>query len=92
MKKYFITGLVILLPVALTLAIVVFIFNLLTVPFLGMVKAIFDHYDLFAKGFLFLNAEQIENLAAKLLILISLLFITLGLGLIARWFFFRRSR
>ena len=91
MKKYFITGLVILLPVALTFAIVVFIFNLLTVPFLGVVKTVFDRYNLFENGFLFLNAEQIQNLAAQLLILISLFAITIVLGFIARWFFFRAT-
>jgi uncharacterized membrane protein len=89
MKKYFITGLVILLPLALTIAIVVFIFNLLTVPFLGIVKAVFDRYNLFEGGFLFLNTDQIQNLVAQILILTSLFFIAIGLGFIARWFFFK---
>lgn len=89
MKKYFITGLVILLPLALTIAIVAFIFNLLTVPFLGIVKAVFDRYHLFESGFLLLNADQIQNLIAQLLILVSLFFIVIGLGFIARWFFFK---
>jgi uncharacterized membrane protein len=89
MKKYFITGLVILLPVALTLAIVIFIFNLLTVPFLGLVKAVFGHYHLLEEGFLLLSARHIQNLVAKILILISLFFIVIGLGFIARWFFFK---
>ena len=52
MKKYFITGLVILLPVALTLAIVIFLFNFLTQPFVGIVQSIFDYYHLFENGFL----------------------------------------
>lgn len=89
MKRYFITGLVILLPVALTIAIVSFIFNLLTVPFLGMIKVCFGGHTLFTHGFLFLNAEQVQNLAAQLLILVSLLALAFGLGFIARWFFFR---
>lgn len=89
MKRYFITGLVILLPVALTIAIVSFIFNLLTVPFLGIIKAIFGEHDLFTQGFLFLNAEQMQNLVVQLLILGSLFVLALGLGFIARWFFFR---
>ena len=88
MKKYFITGLVILLPLALTLAIVIFIFNLLTGPFLGVVKTIFDHYHLFEKGFLFLSADQIQTLFAQILIIASLFSIVIGLGFIARWFFF----
>ena len=89
MKKYFVTGLVILLPLALTVAILVFIFNLLTVPFLGIVKTVFDRYDLFEHGFLFLNPDQFQNLIAQILILISLFFIAIGLGFIARWFFFK---
>lgn len=89
MKKYFITGLIILLPLTLTIAIVLFVFNLLTVPFLGIVKAVFDHYHLFEKGFFFLNANQIQNILAQILIFISLFIIVIALGYIARWFFFR---
>lgn len=88
MKKYFITGLVILLPLALTLAIVTFIFNFLTVPFLGIVKAVFDRYHLFEEGFLFLTADQIQTLFAQILILGSLFILVIGLGFIASWFFF----
>jgi uncharacterized membrane protein len=88
-KKYFITGLVILLPLALTIAIVVFIFNLLTTPFLGVVKTVFDRYDLFETGFLFFKADQLQSFIAQLLILVSLFLLTVGLGFIARWFFFR---
>lgn len=89
MKKYFITGLVILLPLALTTAIVLFIFNLLTVPFLGIVNAVFDRYHLFEGGFFLLNTDQVQNLSAQLLILVSLFFLAIGLGFIARWFFFK---
>ena len=89
MKKYFITGLVILLPLALTILIIVFIFNLLTNPFLGLVRTVFYHYGLFEKGFLFLNADQLQNLVAQFLILSCLFVITIILGVIARWFFFR---
>lgn len=91
MKKYFVTGLVILLPLALTIAIVVFIFNLLTVPFLGIVKVFFDRYPILEQGFLFLNAEQVQNLVAKFLILASLFVITIVLGYVARWFFFHAT-
>ena len=89
MKKVFITGLVIALPLALTIVIVIFIFNLLTGPFLGIVKTVFDHYHLFEEGILFLTPNQIQNLVAKLLILTSLFFIIIGLGYLARWFLFK---
>jgi uncharacterized membrane protein len=88
MKKIFVAGLVILLPVALTLAIVIFFFNLLTGPFLGIVKAVFGQYHFFDKGFLFLNADQVQTLFAQILILASLFLLVIGLGFIARWFFF----
>lgn len=88
MKKYFITGLVILLPVALTLAIVSFIFNLLTEPFVGIVKAIFTHFGIFTSGFLFLTPDQIQKYSGQLIVLVLLFFFTAGLGFLARWFFF----
>lgn len=88
MKKYFITGLVILLPLALTFAIIVFLFNFLTTPFLGIVQTIFNHYDLFKTGFWFLSSTQLQTLIAQVLILFFLFFFTLLLGYIAHWFFF----
>lgn len=87
-RAYFITGLAILLPAALTLLIVIFIFNLLTEPFVGIVKSILDHYNLLDSGFLFLSAEQTQRYFGRLIILVLLFFFTVGLGLLARWFFF----
>lgn len=87
MKKYFVTGLIILLPVALTLAIVVFLFNLLTEPFAGIVKAFLTHYNLLNNGFLFLSPDQAQKYISQVIILILLFFVTVGLGFIARWFF-----
>lgn len=87
MKKYFITGLVILLPIALTFAIVVFIFNLLTEPFAGAVKAIFTRYELLSNGIFFLSADQVQQLVSQILILIFIFFATVALGLIARGVF-----
>jgi len=87
-KTYFITGLVILLPLALTLAIVIFIVNMLTAPFLDVVKAFFDHYSLFQEGFLFLTSNQVQKIISQIIILALLFFSTVGLGVLARWFFF----
>jgi len=88
MKKYIVTGLVILLPLALTLAILIFFFNLLTEPFVGVVRAVFDYLGLFTNGFLFISAGQLQTFIAQLIILVILFFFTVLLGLIARWFFF----
>jgi uncharacterized membrane protein len=88
MKKYFITGVVLLLPLALTLAIVLFIVNFLTEPFVGIVKALLDHYGLFGNGLLFLTSDQVQKYFSQLIILILLFFCTVGLGFLAKWFFF----
>ena len=87
LKTYFITGVVILLPLALTLAIVSFIFNLLTEPFIGIMKSVFEKNNLIEYSFLFLSADQVQQYTSQLLILILLFFSTVGLGFIARWFF-----
>lgn len=88
MKKYFITGLVFLLPMALTIAIIIFIFNLLTNPFVGIVRSFLDYFGLLESNFFFLTSEQIQNIVSKIIILILLFFFTLFLGFVARWFFF----
>lgn len=89
MKKTFITGLVILLPLAVTLAVVIFIFNLLTDPFAGFVSHILDRYDLLETDFFFATGREIQFFFSKVLILIFLFFFTVLLGAIARYFFFR---
>jgi len=87
MKKYFITGLVTLLPLALTFVIVMFLVNFLTQPFVDLVKGIFDQYGLMQKGFLFFSAAQIQRIVSQFFILVFLFFLTVGLGVVARWFF-----
>jgi len=89
MKKYFITGLVILLPLAVTIAVVFFVVNFLTKPFIGFVSQFLSQTALKEMGVLFLNSEQVLLYGSKLVILIGLFLLTLILGLIARWFFFK---
>ncbi len=89
MKKYFVTGLVILLPLAVTIAIVVFIVNFLTGPFVNGASRFFDYYGWFGNGFLFLSSEQLIRYSSKILILLILFGFTLMLGMITRWFFIR---
>lgn len=86
MKRYFVTGVVLLLPLAMTLAIVVFIVNFFTDPFVGIVRGVFEHYGLFQRGLLFLSANQIQVYISKLLILLLLFFFTVLLGMLTRWF------
>lgn len=79
MKRYFVTGLIILLPLALTVAVLVFIFNFLTEPFVGIVEAVMVRYDLN-------SYMEIGRGLSKVVILISLFFFTVLLGMLTRWF------
>lgn len=87
MKKYFITGLVILLPLAVTLAVIVFIFNLLTEPFAGALSALLRHYNLLDSGFFIFSGKQLQFFISQIFVLLFMFFFTVLLGFIARWFF-----
>lgn len=89
MKKFFLTGLAILLPLAVTIAVVVFIVNFLTKPFVGFVSQFLSQTALKEIGFLFFSPQQVLLYGSKLIILIALFLITIILGFIARWFLFR---
>jgi uncharacterized membrane protein len=85
MKKYFITGLVLLLPLTLTIIIVLFVFNLLTEPFVGLVSNFLRHYGLFSHGIL--GNDETIIVFSRILILILLFFFTVFLGILGRLVF-----
>ena len=87
MKKYFITGLVILLPLAVTVAVVVFLVNFFTKPFFGVVSSAIKNIPGISQGIFIFSEDQIITYLSKVLILVLLFFCTLALGYIARWFF-----
>ncbi len=89
MKRYFLTGIAILLPLALTLWIVGFIIDLLTGPFLGITEQILSAIGLEGVPFLFLNSHQVVTVISKALILVFMVAFIVGIGAIARYFFFR---
>lgn len=89
MKKYFITGLIVLLPLVVTIAVVVFLVNFLTKPFIGFVSAILAQFDIINKGFLFLTPEQTIKYGSQILILVVLFFVTVVIGIITKWFFIK---
>jgi uncharacterized membrane protein len=90
MKKYLITGLAILLPLAITIAFLFFLINFLTEPFTGAVSGLLDKWNFIQQDFAFLSREQIIRYISKLLTLAVLFIVTLGLGMIARWLFIRQ--
>ena len=83
-KKYFLTGLVLLMPAVLTLMIIIFVIDFFTAPFLD-----------FVKDLLFKLEQPIAlhpaffTFVARIIIIILLCFFIFLLGVIARWFFFR---
>lgn len=87
MKKLFTTGLIILLPVALTLMLVSFLVNVLTNPFLGVVKATLERYHLLKTPFF--SHPEVVLLLSKLLILFFLFLTVLLIGVVGRWIFIR---
>ncbi len=79
MKKYFLTGLVILLPVAITIAVIHYLINFFTTPFVHLVST-------FLRTTYFTASEFVIVALSKCLILICLFFFILGLGMLTRWF------
>lgn len=84
MKKYFLTGLVTLLPVAVTIWIITIVVRFLTKPFMGVVT----HFLHKLPKFGILTSERGIQTISQILILIGLFIFTISLGLIARRFFF----
>jgi len=89
MKKYFVTGVVVLLPLALTFWIVTFIVNILTKPFLGIAETLLRTIGLNGVSFLFLSADQILSFASQALVLLFLFLVIVGIGIVGRHFFFK---
>jgi len=89
LKKHFVTGFVILLPLAVTIAVIAFVVNFLTKPFMGMISTVLERLHISDNGLLFLSHDQVIKYSSKLLILALLFLLTILLGMLARWFFIR---
>lgn len=89
MKRNFLTGLVILVPIALTLIIVLLIVDLLTQPFMGMMESLLKALPFYEKGYPFFNSDYALRVWSRIAILISLFLAILLLGIFARWFIFK---
>lgn len=85
LKKYFVTGVVILFPLALTLAIALFVIDFLTQPFTGFAEAIFGHYFV---NDLNISNPHIQHILSVIAVLFFLVAFTVSLGALARWVFF----
>ena len=88
MKKNFLTGLVILVPFALTILIVLLIVDLLTQPFVGAVQGFLNQSSIFHRNLPLFSSEYAIRAWSRILILVMLFASILLLGLFARWFLF----
>ena len=87
MKKYFLTGLVLILPLAVTILVLVFVLDLLTEPFVGLVKDLFlaFHEQL---GPLTKHPKMLLFIG-RVTVLILMLLTIFFLGFLGRRFFFK---
>lgn len=82
-KKYFATGLIILLPIAVTIVLVTFVINFITHPFVGLFEGFFEGSSFYIKY------KSFVHFGMQLFFLAALIFFTLALGMMARAVFFR---
>jgi uncharacterized membrane protein len=88
MKKYFLTGLVTLLPLAVTIWVVHFILTFLTKPFIGIMRALAELLPIRSLGFI--SKESFIRAISPFLVLIFLFLLMFFLGFVARRFFFEK--
>jgi uncharacterized membrane protein len=87
-KKYFFTGLIVLLPVVLTIVIMVFLFDFFTTPFMGPVASLLK----LAETHFSIAIPSIINIfLARLIALILLSVFVLLLGMVAQWIVMRNT-
>jgi len=88
MRKYFFTGLAILLPLILTILVAIFVINILTAPFAGMIRSFLSQFD-FIQGLVMLNNPQVLETISRILGLIFFILFVFLIGVLGRWVFFR---
>jgi uncharacterized membrane protein len=87
MKKYFITGLITLLPFALTVFLVIYLVDLMTGPFVGFVEELIISFEV-KRGVVLTNHDFIVLFLSRLITIVFLVVFIFFLGFCARKFFF----
>lgn len=85
-KKYFLTGLVILLPIVVTAIAVYFAFNLITKPLYGIITGLLHYYGV-SNSLPFLQSEQALYIFSKIMSFIILVSLTIAAGSLGRSYF-----
>lgn len=86
MKKIFLAGLAVIIPIFITIAIFVFIIELITTPFLHGTEQLLMIFD---KDSVIKDHPHILKLVARIIIIIGLVFLTILAGLLTRHFILR---
>jgi len=86
MKKYFLTGLIILLPIALTIIIAIWLFDLLTDPFVGIVENMIISIER-KRGFDLQHHMTLVLVISRIIVAIVLCIFIFILGFLGRRYF-----
>ena len=81
MKKLFMTGLVLILPLAITIIILMFLVNFFTAPFLVFVESPLIYFDLIS-----IKHPVLLAYVGKIVILVFLICLIFFLGVAAQWY------
>jgi uncharacterized membrane protein len=87
MKKHFLTGIIILMPIALTFIIIVFLIDFLTTPFISFVTSLLYQIE---TAFHFHISSNLINPVSRIFALLLLFLFILVLGIVARWFIIKQ--
>lgn len=88
-KRYLFTGLLILLPPAITLLVLLFIMNFFLRPFLGVTTAILSQYEVFTRPYPLLTGEETLAITSRLFLLLIFFLTMLFVGFLGRLFLLR---
>jgi uncharacterized membrane protein len=88
MKQRFIAGLIIILPLAITVWVISFLVHLCTKPFGDTAVALLVQFKLFQSGWWIFSHEQVLSAASTLSILCGMLIFLFIIGFISHWLFF----
>jgi len=86
MKKMFLTGLALLLPITITVWVVLFVINFFSDPFQNIVESILRYFDLLDRPIWVFSEHQVLFLSSKVIVLVLLVGLILFVGMLARLF------
>ena len=87
MKRLFLSGLIIILPIAITGWVISLLIGLCTKPFRSAVEALLSDFSPVQTGWWLFSREQVFQAATTFSILIGLILFLFLIGLVSRWLF-----